>query len=115
MRTAWWRRSTSTRTSTSRSPQRRTSRAPSATSRSSPGWCSGLDVLPVVANGLLAAEPTFPEEFAERCCAGSYYDDLIVRSETTDGLRVTVSYETDPEDEYDEYSSSYVYLTFSAQ
>lgn len=78
------------------------------------GMVSGLDV-PVVANGLLAAEPTFPEEFVERFCAGSYYDDLIVLSETADGLRVTVSYETDPEDEYDEYSSSYVYLTFSAQ
>ncbi|HIZ45729.1 MAG TPA: hypothetical protein IAA19_01750 [Candidatus Olsenella pullistercoris] len=78
------------------------------------GMVSGLDV-PVVANGLLAAEPTFPEEFVERFCAGSYYDDLIVRYETADGLRVTVSYETDPEDEYDEYSSSYVYLTFSAE
>lgn len=49
-----------------------------------------------------------------RSLAGSYYDDLIVRFETEDGLRGTVSYETDPEDEYDEYSSSYVYLTFEA-
>lgn len=44
--------------------------------------------------------------------SGSYYDDLIVRFETEGGLRGTVSYETDPEDEYNEYSSSYVYLTF---
>ena len=49
-----------------------------------------------------------------RSLAGSYYDDLIVRFETEDGLHSTVSYETDPEDEYDEYSSSYVYLTFEA-
>ena len=70
-----------------------------------------LDV-PVAADGLLAAEPAFPEEFVEQFSAGSYYDDLIVRFETEGGLRGTVSYETDPEDEYNEYSSSYVYLTF---
>lgn len=73
-----------------------------------------LDV-PTAADGLLAAEPIFPEEFVERFAAGSYYDDLIVRFETADGLRGTVSYETDPEEEYDEYSSSYVYLTFEVQ
>ena len=75
---------------------------------------SGLDV-PVAADGLLAAEPAFPEEFVEQFGAGSYYDDLIVRFDVAGGLSGTVSYETDPEDEYDEYSSSYVYLTFEAQ
>lgn len=75
---------------------------------------AGLDV-PVAADGLLAAEPTFPEEFVEQFGAGSYYDDLIVRFDAAGGLSGTVSYETDPEEEYDEYSSSYVYLTFEAR
>lgn len=75
------------------------------------GMVSGLDV-PVATDGLLAADPTFPAEFVESFVSGSYYDDLIVRFETEGGLRGTVSYETDPEDEYNEYSSSYVYLTF---
>lgn len=75
---------------------------------------SGLDV-PVAADGLLAAEPAFPEEFVEQFGAGSYYDDLIVRFDAAGGLSGTVSYETDPEEEYDEYSSSYVYLTFRAR
>lgn len=77
------------------------------------GMTSGLDV-PVATDGLLAADPTFPAEFVESFVSGSYYDDLIVRFETESGLRGTVSYETDPEEEYDEYSSSYVYLTFEA-
>lgn len=75
---------------------------------------SGLDV-PVAADGLLAAEPAFPEEFVEQFGASSYYDDLIVRFDAAGGLSGTVSYETDPEEEYDEYSSSYVYLTFEAR
>lgn len=75
---------------------------------------AGLDV-PVAADGLLAAEPTFPEEFVEQFSAGSYYDDLIVRFDAAGGLSGTVSYETDPKEEYDEYSSSYVYLTFEAR
>ncbi len=75
---------------------------------------AGLDV-PVAADGLLAAEPTFPEEFVEQFGAGSYYDDLIVRFDAAGGLSGTVSYETDPEEEYDEYSGSYVYLTFEAR
>ena len=75
---------------------------------------AGLDV-PVAADGLLAAEPTFPEEFVEQFGAGSYYDDLIVRFDAASGLSGTVSYETDPEEEYDEYSSPYVYLTFEAR
>ncbi len=77
------------------------------------GMISGLDV-PIATDGLLAADPTFPAEFVESFVSGSYYDDLIVRFETESGLRGTVSYETDPEEEYDEYSSSYVYLTFEA-
>lgn len=75
---------------------------------------SGLDV-PVTADGLLAAEPAFPEEFVEQFGTSSYYDDLIVRFDAAGGLSGTVSYETDPEEEYDEYSSSYVYLTFEAR
>lgn len=75
---------------------------------------AGLDV-PVAADGLLAAEPTFPEEFVEQFGAGSYYDDLIVRFDAAGGLSGTVSYETDPKEEYDEYSGSYVYLTFEAR
>lgn len=78
------------------------------------GMVASLDV-PVAADGLLAAEPVFPEEFVERFCGGSYYNDLIVRFEGAGGAAGTVSYETDPEDEYDEYSSSCVYLSFSAQ
>ena len=78
------------------------------------GMVSGLD-MPLAADGLLDAEPVFPEEFVSEFTGGSYYDDLIVRFEAAGGLRGTVSYETDPEEEYDEYSSSYVYLTFSAQ
>lgn len=78
------------------------------------GMVAGLDV-PVVTDDLFAAEPVFPEEFVERFAAGSYYDDLIVRFDAASGLRGTVSYETDPEEEYDEYSSSYVYLTFEVQ
>lgn len=77
------------------------------------GMISGLDV-PVATDGLLAADPTFPAEFVESFVSGSYYDDLIVRFDAAGGLSGTVSYETDPEEEYDEYSSSYVYLTFEA-
>ena len=91
-------------------PEENLARAESGFARLA-GMVSGLDV-PVATDGLLAADPTFPAEFVESFVSGSYYDDLIVRFETEGGLRGTVSYETDPEDEYNEYSSSYVYLTF---
>lgn len=69
-----------------------------------------LDV-PAVSPALLAWEPYLPEEFVTQFEGGSYYDEFYVFDSSDDGLRVYTRFDTDPEEEYDEYSSSSIYLS----
>ena len=54
--------------------------------------------------------PALPAEFTEKFLAGSYYEEIYVR-ESADGSEVSVSFSTDPEDEFDEDSEPNIYLT----
>lgn len=71
---------------------------------------AGVDV-PTVSPALLAWEPYLPEEFVAQFEEGSYYEDFYVFETTGDGLRLYARFDTDPEEEYDEYSSSSIYLS----
>ena len=59
------------------------------------------------ASNELLEEYTLPEEFKTQFQETSYYDSFIYRKSET----VSVNYMTDPEDEYDEYSESSIYLS----
>ncbi|MCC8357536.1 MAG: hypothetical protein LJU34_06815 [Oscillospiraceae bacterium] len=58
----------------------------------------------------LLGEYTLPEEFISQFMAGSYYESITyVKSDNT-----WIYYMTDSEDEYDEYSSSYIYVSIDS-
>lgn len=57
----------------------------------------------------LLREYTFPETFRQAFLAGSYYDPLY-QSDTVDGCRVVSSFDTEPEEDFDEYTTPRVYL-----
>lgn len=71
---------------------------------------AGVSV-PVVSPALLGWEPHLPAEFVTQFEEGSYYDEFYVFDSSDDGLRVYTRFDTDPEEEYDEYSSSSIYLS----
>lgn len=74
----------------------------------------GLDV-PTVSSALLAWKPYLPGEFVTQFEEGSYYDEFYVFSSTDEGLRLYTRFDTDPEEEYDEYSSSSIYLSVEVE
>ena len=49
------------------------------------------------------------QEFREAFLSGTYYDEIYL-SETVGALRIICSFQTDPEDEFDEYTRPYIYL-----
>ena len=57
---------------------------------------------------VLLQERSWPQSFWEAFAAGSYYQELPMEKDQ-DG--VWTAYETDPQAEYDQYSSSYFYLS----
>lgn len=67
---------------------------------------SGVDAL----SQEMMEEYTLPEEFAEQFRETSYYEGL--RFEQSENM--TVYYMTDTQEEYDEYSESYIYISIDA-
>ena len=63
---------------------------------------------PTTVPGLLSA-CRLSEEFREAFLSGTYYDTIYL-SETVGSLRLICSFQTDPEEEFDEYSRPYIYL-----
>ena len=57
-------------------------------------------------DNILLEECTLPEEFCSRFGEISYYEDLYLPQ----GDQISVSYMTDSEEDYDEYSTSYIYF-----
>lgn len=49
------------------------------------------------------------QEFREAFLSGTYYDEIYL-SETVGALRIICSFQTDPEEEFDEYTRPYIYL-----
>ncbi len=49
------------------------------------------------------------QEFREAFLSGTYYDEIYL-SETVGSLRVICSFQTDPKEEFDEYTHPYIYL-----
>ena len=47
----------------------------------------------------------------ETLAAGSYYDEINIKEEGQAGSSIYFSYVTEPEEEYDEYSASYVSIS----
>lgn len=74
---------------------------------------SDLEV-PTSAPSPLAFSPRLPGAFVERFLRGNYYEDFHEFETTENGLRLYASFDTDPEEEYDEYSSSSIYLSVKA-
>lgn len=74
----------------------------------------GIDV-PTASPALLAWEPRLPGEFVSRFLSGTYYEDYHVFESTEDGLRLYANFDTDPEEEYDEYSTSSIYLNVEVE
>lgn len=70
-----------------------------------------FDRLAGMLSGLGMPSPTLPAEFTEQFLAGTYYDDVSVYEGTEDGLTVYAHFTTDPEDEFDEDSDTYVFLS----
>ncbi len=62
----------------------------------------------------LLREYALPEDFMETLAAGSYYDEINIKEEGQDGSSIYFSYVTEPEEEYDEYSASYVSISIRA-
>lgn len=53
---------------------------------------------------------TLSDEFTEAFAKGSYYEEVRMSEDGPDQARIYTSYDTDSEEEYDEYSRSYIYL-----
>lgn len=70
-----------------------------------------FDRLAGMLSGLGMPSPTLPAEFTAQFLAGTYYDDVSVYEGTEDGLTVYAHFATDHEDEFDEDSDTYVFLS----
>lgn len=70
-----------------------------------------FDRLAGMLSGLDMPSPTLPAEFTEEFLAGTYYDDVSVYEGTENGLTVYAHFATDPEEEFDEDSDTYVFLS----
>lgn len=58
---------------------------------------------------------TLSDEFVAKFKEGSYYDEINLAEDGQDSARIYISYSTEPEEEYDEYSRSYIYLYVKGQ
>ena len=70
-----------------------------------------FDRLASMLSGLGMPSPTLPPEFTEEFLAGTYYDDVSVYEGTEEGLTVYAHFSTDPEEEFDEDSDTYIFLS----
>lgn len=70
-----------------------------------------FDRLADMLSGLGMPSPTLPPEFTEEFLAGTYYDDVSAYEGTEEGFTVYAHFSTDPEEEFDEDSDTYIFLS----
>lgn len=70
-----------------------------------------FDRLSDMLSGLGMPSPTLPPEFTEKFLAGTYYDDVSVYEGTEEGFTVYAHFSTDPEEEFDKDSDTYIFLS----
>ena len=70
-----------------------------------------FDRLADMLSGLGMPSPTLPPEFTEEFLAGTYYDDVSVYEGTEEGFTVYAHFSTDPKEEFDEDSDTYIFLS----
>lgn len=70
-----------------------------------------FDRLASMLSGLGMPSPTLPPEFTEEFLAGTYYDDVSVYEGTEEGFTVYAHFSTDPKEEFDEDSDTYIFLS----
>ena len=54
---------------------------------------------------------SLPDDFVSQFKDGGVYEEFSVSENTADGCKIFVMYSTDSREEYNEYSSSYIYMT----